>query len=273
MIDMHAHILPNIDDGSKSIDETYELIKEAKNAGFTDIITTSHYLEGYYETTADVRKKLIECVQKKIDEENYDIKLHNGAEIYIMMNIPELIGKSIVPTLAKSRYVLFEIPLNSKILYLDKVVDDLLNMNLIPIMAHPERCEMIQKDLSIVSKLIDKGVLFQMNYGSVIGIYGKKVQDTAIQLLFYNMIQFFGSDVHRENTIYVRMPEILDKLKSIIGSKKIKELTEINPRKVLNNEKIEIEEPISIENSFIEKGRFKIEKIFWNRWNKKNCKH
>lgn len=82
------------------------------------------------------------------------------------------------------------------------------------------------------------GALFQSNYGSIIGIYGKKAEKTVKKLLKQDFIQFLGSDVHRPNQIYHNIPKIMKKLKRIISIEKIEELTTINPQKVLDNEEI-----------------------------------
>ena len=83
MIDMHSHIIPTVDDGSRSVQETFNMINEAKNVGFTDIVMTSHFLLDYYEPTTEElilwRKKLQEILDKK----TIDVNLHSGMEIYI----------------------------------------------------------------------------------------------------------------------------------------------------------------------------------------------
>ena len=86
MIDVHAHILPNIDDGSGSIDETFKMIGEACDAGFSDIITTSHYIEETYNVNRLQRKQLISAINAKLKEKNVNINIHNGAEIYASQN-------------------------------------------------------------------------------------------------------------------------------------------------------------------------------------------
>ena len=75
MIDIHTHILPNIDDGSKSIEETFNLIKEAKSVGFDSIVLTSHYMEGYYETNSPEREVWLDAIRENLEAKNIDIKL------------------------------------------------------------------------------------------------------------------------------------------------------------------------------------------------------
>ena len=88
MIDFHTHILPNIDDGSTSMDETINLILEAKQVGFTGVISTSHYIQGYYETNEAERKKILCDVEKNVNELN----LYLASEIYITTEIAKLIN-------------------------------------------------------------------------------------------------------------------------------------------------------------------------------------
>ena len=94
MIDFHAHILPNIDDGSASMEESINLIKEAEQAGFTGIISTSHYLQNYYESDEEERRRILAELanQVKVADAEAEIpKLYLGSEIYISTDIVELL--------------------------------------------------------------------------------------------------------------------------------------------------------------------------------------
>ena len=100
MIDIHTHIIPGIDDGSKSVEETFKLIKEAKEAGFDEIISTSHYMEKYYEADEEERKVWISSIGKALERQGIDIKLHLGSEIYLSDNIISLINEHKASTIA-----------------------------------------------------------------------------------------------------------------------------------------------------------------------------
>ncbi len=260
MIDMHTHILPNIDDGSRSIEETFNLIKEAKEVGFDAIISTSHYMEGYYETDSPEREVWINAIYENLQNKNIDIKLYLGNEIYISENIVKLLEEGKASTINETSYVLFEMPLNAEPMNLYDVIYEMLQYKLVPILAHPERYSFVQKEPELIYDLVQKGVLMQSNYGSVIGMYGEKAQIIVKKFLENNMIHFLGTDVHRQNTIYPRIPEILEELNSIIGEEYVEKLTTTNPKLVLSNKKIEIEEPIPIELSLKEKMLIKFKK-------------
>lgn len=234
MIDFHSHILPNIDDGSKNMEETIELLDEAQKAGFTKIISTSHYMEQYYETTEKDRLELI----NKIQQQDQRVEILLGSEIYITDELVELLKDKKASSINNSKYVLFELPLNVKEIGAKEVVYRLIENDYIPIIAHPERYSYVQQDINYIEELTQMGALLQANYGSIIGMYGSKAEKTVKKLLKNNSIQFLGSDVHRPGQVYKKMSKIIKKLKKVISEDKLEELTTLNPQKVLNNEDI-----------------------------------
>ena len=253
MIDIHTHILPNIDDGARSIEETFNLIKEAKNVGFEAIVSTSHYMEGYYETNAPEREVWLNAIYENLRTKNIDIKLYLGNEIYMSENMIKLLEEGKASTINDTSYVLFEMPLNAEPLNLYDVIYEMQQYKIVPILAHPERYTFVQQEPELVYDLIQKGVLMQANYGSIIGQYGEKAKIIVKKFFENNMIHLLGSDVHRQNTIYPKIPQILSELNDLIGEEKLKELTTTNPKLVLNNKRIDIEEPHIVELSFKEK--------------------
>lgn len=257
MIDLHSHIIPKIDDGSGSIEETFNILKEAVNNGFTDIISTSHYIENYYEADVEERKAWITALQMNLNEKKIPINLHIGTEAYASLELKQFVKDKKVATLSNSRYLLFELPMNSKPKYLEEVIYDIIDLKLIPIIAHPERYAYVQQNPNMLIELINKGVMFQSNFGSIIGLYGKNAKNTVEKLLKSDMIHFLGTDTHKQNTIYPMINEILIKLEKTIGKDKIKQLTETNPRLVLENQRIEMEEPKEIKKSFFDKIRIR----------------
>ena len=253
MIDLHTHILPNVDDGSKSVEETFNLIKEAESVGFDSIISTSHYIENYYESPVDERQEWINALSGALKKENINVKLYLGNEVYFSENIIKLLNENKIAKINNSKYMLFEFAINVKPINVYDVIYEMLQNKITPILAHPERYRFVQQDPSLIYELIENGVLMQANYASIIGWYGEKAEILAKKFLESDMISFLGSDVHRPNTIYPKIPEILDKLKEIIGHKKLYELTTLNPEKVLQNDDIELSEPKEFKYSFKEK--------------------
>ena len=235
MIDIHTHILPGIDDGSKDFEQSLIMAGEACDAGFTEIITTAHYMTNVYEADKEKRQDLIGKYQNFLEQNNINIKLYNGAEIYYSDEFPELVQDGTIPTLAESQYVLFELPLHTKVTYIDSCIFKLKRMGYIPIIAHPERYSVVQEDISLAKDWIECGALLQSNFGSAIGFYGKNAKKTLFKLLKEDMITFFGTDNHRIGQTYANMPKIIKILQRKIGEEKLYELSEINPRKIIEH--------------------------------------
>lgn len=243
MIDFHTHIIPNIDDGARNIEETCKLIQEAKAEGFEGIILTPHYRENYFETNIPEINIWLKVIKDNLKEKGIDIDLYLGNEIYFTENIMELLIDGKASTINNTSYVLFEMPLDMEPENLYNVIYLLKENKLIPILAHPERYKFVQKEPELINDLIDNGVLMQANYGSILGQYGEKAEIIVRKFLENRMIHFLGSDVHRHGTTYKAIPHAIEEIKDIIGEEELEKLTTTNPMLVLKNKKIEIEEP------------------------------
>ncbi len=251
MIDIHTHIIPNIDDGAKTVEETYAMLEKAQKMGFTDIIATSHYMENQYEVEQVKRQAVVEALNRVTLEKGLDIKIHNGSEIYVNPNLVTLIKEKKASTLSGSRYVLFELPMNSKVNYLEQLIFEIQANGLVPIIAHPERYQYVQENPNFVVNLITKGVLFQANFASIGGYYGKRAKKTLIRLLKANAIHFLAVDAHNHEK-YDIIQEQIQKLKKIISKEQLEQLTTVNPNHILKNLKLQTEQPKRIKKGLFE---------------------
>lgn len=250
MIDIHTHLLNNVDDGSRGVIESLTSFKLAEKAGFTDIILTPHYIDGYYDNDYESTKPKIQELKSKLYDNNILINLHQGNEVYISEKIGEWIENGVVSKLGKSRYLLFELPQKSRILILNKLVDDIIATGCIPVLAHPERYLFVQHDPNELIPLIEKGVLMQSNYGSIFGQYGKEAQKTLIKMLKNNMVHFLGSDTHRTGFVYGHFDKVEHEFLKVISEEKFKELNTENPMHILEDEDIMVERPMAIKKRF-----------------------
>ena len=251
MIDFHTHILPNLDDGAKSIEEAQHLLKEAKIAGFNAVILTPHYIEDYYETSVKERTVWLNSFSKKVNIKN--MKLYLGSEILLNENIMKLLETMQASTINNTSYILFELPMEEEPECLFKCIYTLMKNKVVPILSHPEKCPYIQKEPDLLYELAAKGVYIQSDYGSIIGENGTRAKILVEKMLENNLVHFLGSNVHSENTIYKFIPEILEILEDKIGKERLSEMTTKNPELVLRNKKINIREPMEIKFSLKEK--------------------
>ena len=241
MIDIHNHLLPKIDDGSDSIEESIETVLSLKEIGFDKIIITPHYIEGSdYITNNEKKEKLLKQLKEEIKKRKIEVQLFLGNEVYIHQNILDNIKAKEVASLANSRYLLVELPMENEILELDTIIFNCLIDDVVPIIAHPERYRYFQKYPGKMADLIEQGALFQVNYGSIVGQYGKEAMKTAKYMLKNNYVSFLGTDTHHtKDFVYNNFNKIYKTITKISGKTKAKELTEINPYKILANKVID----------------------------------
>lgn len=244
MIDFHCHILYGIDDGSKSLEESIEILKKAYENGVTEISFSPHYILGSsYNANNEKKEKLLKEIKKELKKQNIDIKLYYGNEVFVENNMLELLEKKEISTINNSNYLLFELPMNNKYNGINNLIFELKSKGIQPIIAHPERYLIIQNDPTLITKMLDQGALFQANIGSFYGHYGKKAQETAYLLLKHNMISFISSDIHhKDDQFYENIEYVKNKLKKYISQEKIEDLFKNNAKKVIENKIIKKEE-------------------------------
>ena len=249
MIDLHCHILPSIDDGSRSIDESIEMAREAYECGFSSIFCTSHFIEESF-VLKDKNQVILNDLRENLILKSVDTNLYSGNEVYISSKIISWILQNKFQTLNHSKYFLIELPFEAEVLYLNDIIFKSVLNGYVPIIAHPERYKFVQDNPNSLINFIESGVLFQMNYGSIIGIYGKEVSKTAAILLKNNMIHFLGTDTHRKNSIYLKMDTIFYTLRKLIDEDTIDDLSLKNAQIVFENGNIKAHKPNYYKRSF-----------------------
>ena len=253
MIDIHSHILPNIDDGARELSESINIIKKAVSNGVTDIVVTPHFILGSsYSSKKSQNKKLLATLKKELKD--VPVNLYLGNEVFVDNDMVNMLKKGIISTINDSRYVLFELPMNNEFNGIKNLIIDLKLNGYVPVIAHPERYRFIKKDPTKILELIEAGALFQSNIGSVMGRYGKEAKKTLLLLLRHHAITFMGSDTHYStDSFYDNKKECQKILSKIIDSEYITALFEGNARKALNDEFIDIETVIPFKTSVFHK--------------------
>ncbi|GAB6137382.1 tyrosine-protein phosphatase [Halanaerobaculum tunisiense] len=196
MIDLHAHILPNVDDGAEDIQESLAIAKEAESQGIEQIVATPHYVAGESRIKSeDIRGKVAE-VQKLLKKEEIDVEILPGAELYLTPELPREVHKGQALSINDSRYLLVELPMTKLPDYVTDTLYDLQMLGYTPVVAHPERYPSLQKNPNRLFDWVEAGMLAQLNAGSLLGKFGSRVQETAEILVQHNLVQVVGSDLH-----------------------------------------------------------------------------
>jgi len=242
-IDLHSHILPGIDDGARDMETSLEMLKIAERDGIRHIVATPHFIKGEVENPAQVVLEKCEQLKQDINRENIKVDIYPGSEVYMTPEIPELLKEGRICTLNGSSYVLVELPMTAIPIYAAEVFYRLKLNGFEPILAHPERNREIAGNPNILFNFIQSGVLAQINAASLMGFYGSEVKNAAWTLLKHGMVHFAASDSHtcRGRAPRLSMPRSLVAEK--MGEDTAQRLFELNGLAVLNNERIDFQEP------------------------------
>lgn len=206
-LDMHCHILPGVDDGSRSMDMSMAMLDYAYEEGVRAIILTPHYHGGYVETERSVIDETFEELKEHAKQLHPDMKLFIGNEIYYYPSVPEWIEEGRVHTLADSDYVLLEFSTPVEKRELLEAVQNLCSHGYYPVLAHVERYDCLVRDPSYVGELIDNGAYIQVNSKTIAGEGGMKIRHFVKKLLKEEWIHFIGTDAH---SMGGRKPEMAD---------------------------------------------------------------
>ena len=215
MTDTHSHILFNIDDGSNNIEESIAILKEMAEVGFKHVILTPHYIEGTEYSAPNEEKDIrFALLEKRIKEENLDITIHLGNEIFLHSNLIASIEGAKCYGLNKSNYLLVELPFHNQIRGLIDILYEFKVKGYTPIIAHPERYTYLQDNPDLVDKLKEEGTLFQCNYSSILGYYRKDAERLIKYMLKKHYVDYLGTDIHHINKAFVL--DNFDKIKKNI---------------------------------------------------------
>lgn len=241
MIDLHCHILPGVDDGAKDIQESIELLKRAVIVGFDTICFTPHYAEPQYISSKDQNYDILKKLEARVEEENIPIKLFLGNEIFIDENMAKRLEDNQNAALANSKYVLLEIPMYQEMPQevVQKIINSVIEKGFKVVIAHPERYTFIKTNPNKILEYFGDNVIFQGNYASIIGTYGRDAQKTIKKLLKNKVIHYLASDTHHTSRcIYDDFEKIRKKLLKATGKEYFEILTEKNPRLIIENKDI-----------------------------------
>jgi protein-tyrosine phosphatase len=236
LIDIHSHILPAIDDGAKNIEKTLQMLQIASDDGIKKIVATPHFYRGYYENKYIDICKLVEEVNIKVKEKQISVEIFPGQEVFLDTHTLDLFREGIIKGINGTRYMLIEFPMDTMPKSALDIIYELRVLGMVPIIAHPERYRYIIEKPSLINNFIDENCLFQINSGSIQGIFGRSVQKTSEILITHGICNFIASDAHSTKTRVPKIKEALEIVADLNSALKVV-LTE-NTDKLLRDEQI-----------------------------------
>lgn len=196
MIDMHCHVLPEVDDGAQSMEQTMEMLRIACREGIEAMIVTPHFKGGHRSASPETVQERLRKVQEEIEEQGLDIRLYPGNEILYFTGVEELLEREEVLTLNGTDRVLIEFLPTAEYTYLRNALDGVRAQGYTPVLAHVERYECMVKKPERVRELRHMGVEIQINAQSAEGRMGKGVRHFLYTLLREKLVDYVGTDAH-----------------------------------------------------------------------------
>ena len=254
-IDLHTHILPGVDDGPESTEHSVELIAKSVRQGAVGIAATPHRSPwDYHESITEMEVRL-GSLRQACRDAGLDVELYLGGETFL---IPELLRPGENPdivTLNKSRYLLFELPFNHYPPYAEEVIFELQLRGYKPVLAHAERYTHYHRDVNQIIKLLERGVLAQVNAGSLAGHHGSAARTTAEIMLEHRMAHLVASDSH---SVDARPPAVAGnyaRLVELVGQEAAQMLVMGVPRLIVRDADLPEVEPMAYQR-----------RHFWQMW-------
>ena len=207
--DLHSHLLPGIDDGVQSLEESIDVIQGFINLGFKKLITTPHIMHDFYKNDADIIMTKLTEVRNALKDASLEIELEAAAEYYLDEYFLASINSDKKLLTFGENYVLFELSFMTKPLIIKEAIFSMQTKGYKPVLAHAERYLYYHDNIKHLQELSDNGVLLQLNLLSLLGYYSKPVKKMAGKLLQQNMISFIGSDCHNAKQL-ISVAEVLN---------------------------------------------------------------
>lgn len=240
MYDLHAHILPGVDDGPQTMREAVDMARIAAQSGTRLIVATPHRKDVTEGVGVTRLRRIIADMQRRVTAQGIDIELALGMENHIDESLPQDAAARRALTMNESRYILVEMPFFGDISehpYAEDALAALQAQGLTPILAHPERIEAFQLQPALLARFIGEGMLSQITRGSLLGHWGEPVREFTLALLRSGMAHILSSDTHAPCP--PRTPELCGALQiaaDIVGKSAARAMVTDIPRAIVQDE-------------------------------------
>lgn len=242
MIDLHCHILPGLDDGAQTLEESLEMARVAAGDGIHTIAATPHAdLWGTNPDQEDLEDRVAR-LQEALEAQSIPVRIVPGLENHLT---PELLSGQVVP-LNRTGFVLVELPFEEYPHYVEEALFQLQLKGYTPILAHPERNAILRSSHDVLRGLVERGILAQLTAASLLGVFGKKTREASEAFLLQGLVQVLATDSHSPTG--GRRPllgEALAVAARLIGPEPAQALVTSTPERILRGEPVEVETPVA----------------------------
>lgn len=202
-VDMHSHLIPGIDDGSGTMDETIAMLAKFESLGYQKIITTPHIISDYYRNTPEIILGGLASVREMAQQLNLSIDIEAAAEYYFDDVFMNMISEKQQLLTFGDNYLLFEFSMREKPDHIDQLFFELLTQQYKPVLAHFERYPYYHGSVKKAIEWREKGINIQLNLNSLSGHYGPEIRKQAELLVDEKVVDFVATDCHRMDHLMI----------------------------------------------------------------------
>lgn len=235
LVDTHCHILPNTDDGAKSLEEALQMANLAVKTGVHTIVATPHHGVRMFDNAFESVSEKVVHLNKELHSRNIPLTILPGQEVRVHPRLIDELYNGVVQPLNGTRYILLELPFNGIPCYFNELLHELFMLGLTPVLAHPERNYEFLRHPSQLSLYLKKGVLCQITSQSIMGVFGRKTRNLSISLCKENWVHLVASDAHNMTNRPGMLKQGYDYLSKKVGSQRVNCYKD-NALKLINNE-------------------------------------
>ena len=240
MIDIHLHILPEVDDGAQTMEESIGMARIALESGVDRVIATPHCNHPFRACgySADELVERADAFRGELKKRGIPLKVYDGMEIFVDENTGRLLREGKLFGLNHGKYYLLEFPFDAEPSWIDERLDEIASPEVIPLIAHVERYYCAQSDPQIIYRWLRGGCEIQVNKGSFFGVFGRAAQKTAETAIENGLVSCIASDAHDMETRSPWMKDIDAHLKKYYNNKITSLLLEEYPERMLNSREV-----------------------------------
>jgi protein-tyrosine phosphatase len=230
MIDIHSHIIWDLDDGSSSVEESIAMLQAAGESGTTDIVATPH-MNSEFAYQPELTAQRIQELASRIGETP---KIHRGCELHLSFdNLDELLENPSAYTINGKQYLLLECPDLHVGKHAERILGQLLDVGIVPVIAHPERNPVLQRDPDRLEKWVELGCLTQVTSLSLTGTFGRSAASSCWRFLERGLAHVVASDAHDPKHRHTRMDEAREAVRARHGEEAAEMLFTETPRCII----------------------------------------
>jgi len=242
MIDLHTHILAEIDDGAQTMSESLEMAEIAVSDGIKTVVATPHSGRLPADSPAAEVGRGVERLRKELADHHIELGIVPGSENHLTADLAKRAEEGRALTLGTSNYLLVELPYQGYAPYTEQVLFELQAIGLVPIIAHPERSAAFQKDPNLLYRFVERGMLAQITGASLTGAFGPEAKRTAETLTLRHLAHVIATDAHSPQS-QLTTPALspgVEAAAKLVGEEHAHAMVTTIPQAILRGEKVEV---------------------------------